>query len=113
MRLTDDFQQNIADTFYDKVFIKCDVTRTQASDGAIQVAIEETEETFTGNTRYSGLDDIKETYGIKEEIEVAITTNDNVPNEQVFSFSGAFYEVIKSLPSDSHYLLVAKKWVKA
>lgn len=66
---------------------------------------------FLANVNFSKLDKIKENYGIQEDIEMTITTNTNVPTGQIIGYLDKKLEILRSIPFDSHYLLIAKKWL--
>jgi len=66
--------------------------------------------TFKGNVNFSKLDKIREDYGIVEDIDMIITTNEVVANDSIIGYQDRQYKVIRSIPFDTHNLLIAQKW---
>jgi hypothetical protein len=57
------------------------------------------------------LEKLREDYGIKENIDIAITTDQNVAVDSILGYLGTQYKLVQAIPFDSHYLLIGKKWL--
>jgi hypothetical protein len=107
----DEFKNVIALYFYDKELTVCEVSTIQHEDGQVQKEFVETENTLIGNVRFNDLARVQEDYGIKENIDVAITTNDTIENGTILKYETRFFEIIKVIPFDTHNLLIGKQWL--
>ena len=111
MNISNSFKSAIANTFYDKEITKYSTIIVKESDGWTKKAgTTITDGTFMGNVRFDMKDKIQEDYAIRDEIDVAITTSENVPLETIIGYVGFQYKIFRVIPSDSHYLLLARKW---
>jgi len=110
MKLTTGFKEKIAGTFYDKEVDLLSSVPVIESDGWTGKDDLVKTGSFFGNVRFSNLAKIQEDYGIKDEVNIAITTNAIVPLEQLIMFRGLIYKVNNVPQSDSHYLITAQKW---
>jgi hypothetical protein len=110
MNIPNHFKSAIKTQFYDKEVSLYSVDTSVEEDG-FQRKGEPSVLTgsFLGNVNFNNLEQIRETYGIDEEIDLSITTDTEVDLDQVIGYLGRFYTVIKAIPYDSHYLLIAKK----
>ncbi len=105
------FTTAIGDKFYDKEIDVYTVTDTVSADGqARRSGSSVISATFFGNVNFSRLDKVQEAYGITEKIDMTITTNYNLANNSIIGYRGRQYNVIRAIPFDSHYLLIAKEW---
>lgn len=110
MKLTSDFKTSIKKTFYDKEVDLISSEVVTEVDGWTRKNDLVKTGSFFGNVRFDRLAKIQEDNGIKEEIDIAITTETAVLNEQILRYKGKLYKVVDSKEFDSHYLIVAKKW---
>lgn len=109
MRLPNNFKSKIEETFYDKEITTYSVT--SITDEEAWTRQEETETgTFEGNVRFDNLAQIQEDYGIKEAIDIAITTDEDVLLGSVLGYNGKKFKVISAIPYDSHNLILGSKW---
>jgi hypothetical protein len=111
MIISEEFKNTIKATFYDKEFLICNRTESVESDGQVTVGADETATTFLGNARFNDLTRLQEDYGIKEQIEIVITTDYSVVNGIILKYGDRYFEVIKVIPFDSHNLIMAKQWL--
>jgi hypothetical protein len=105
------FKNTIAATFYDKEFTLFDDEAVVDAYGKVRKGTLSETGSFFGNPRFSKLDAVRQSYGITENIDVVITTNDDIPLNQLFSYAGRYYKVIRSIPFDTHNLLIAQLWL--
>lgn len=110
MELPSNFTKVIADTFYDKVITVYSEETVKDSFGWTKQSASPTSTTFNGNVRYTNLRQLQEDYGIKEDIDVAITTSYSIENGKIIGIGDTTYKIVSVIPSDSHNLVVAKKW---
>ena len=110
MRITDSFTKAIEDTFYDKELTLMVQTESVNDFGETIISITPGTTTITGNVRQSNLQEVREDYGIHEEIDIAITTNDDVELGSILSYNGQNYRMTSVREFDSHNLLVGSEW---
>ncbi len=110
MKIPDIMRELIASTFYDKEVTLYDVTDSVDSEGWARKSTPVANGTFLGNVRFDKLDKIQRDYGIDDVISAAITTDAVVENEQIIGYLGKFHKVIRSIPEDSHRLLITQVW---
>lgn len=108
MLLPTQFKAIISSTFYDKTFTVADRTETVDSEGGV-VLTAGTPRTLKGNVQYSLNERIREIYGITEQVDLAITTDQAVDKDDQLTYDERDYVVTSVKKSDSHYLIVARK----
>lgn len=112
MIITDKFKKAIKNTFYDKEITRYTVVNTVDDEGwARKSGSTVTNGSFFGNVHFNNFDKVQKQYGITEEIDIVITTDANIPNEEIIGYLGQQYKVFRAIPNDSHYLLIARKWL--
>ena len=101
----------IASNFYDKT-VEVLVSRTNIdAEGGVNKKGYDVLETFKGNVNFSNCKQIQEDYGLDYEIDVSITTNYNLLKiNDIIKYQDVIYNITDILTSDSHTLIVAKKW---
>lgn len=108
---TTSFKKVIKNVFYDKEIIKYSTPTSKEADGWTKKSGSTvTDGTFMANVHFDMKDKVQELYGIKDEIDIVISTDENVAGETVIGYNGIQYKVFRAIPNDTHYLLVAKKW---
>jgi len=110
MKVTSTFKRSIARTFYDKEVFLYDVETTTDEHGWTKKSSPVENGSFLGNVNFNNLAKVQEDYGIMDDVEMTITTDHEVGTEQIIGYLGEFYKVIKAIPYDSHYLLIAVTW---
>ena len=67
---------------------------------------------FRGNVSFSSCKKLQEEYGLDYDIDIAITTfaNVEIAINDLIQYKGVVYNISDKLVSDSHALIVAKKW---
>lgn len=110
MKLTTDFKDNIKTRFYDKEVDLISSQIVTENDGWTSKDDLVKTGSFFGNVRFNNLAKIQEDNGIKDMIDVAITTDTLVQREQIIRYKSILYKVISSIEFDSHYLVIAQKW---
>ena len=100
----------MAYTFYDKVITLYTSEEVVDDEGWAGVSEAETVNTFNGNVRFNDLALLQEDYGLKEVIDIAITTDEDVEVGTIIEYGGETYKVIKAIPFDSHNFLIGKLW---
>lgn len=109
MRIPNSFKQKIADTFYDKDVVL--YTTSEVVDDEGWARMEESEvSSFVGNVRFDNLAQLQEDYGLKEVVDIAISTHEDIQVGSVLKYGDVLYKVNKAIPFDSHNLIVASIW---
>lgn len=109
MKIPTSFTSAISNTFYDKTVTKYATSTTTDSEGFVRKTVGNTS-TFLGNVRMDNLNKLQEDYGIKQEINLAITTNADLTTNDVLSYDGIKYDVVGVFEFDSHNLILCRKW---
>lgn len=110
MRIPNSFKTKIADTFYDKSIKILNYTEVVDDEGWADASASTVSETFLGNVRFDNLAQIQQDYGLDEEIDIVITTDEDVSLGSILEYGGVEYRVTNSIPYDSHNLIMARKW---
>lgn len=110
MKIPNSFTKSIADTFYDKTLTYYSTEGIVDDDGWSRQSETATSNTFSGNVRFSNLAQLQEDYGIKEVIDIAVTTGDTVEVGSVVKYDDVLYKISKVIPFDSHNLLIGNIW---
>lgn len=105
------FKTSIANAFYDKEVILYNKSTTKSNSGWTKFKDLEQSGTFFGNVNFNKLDAVQEAQGIEEQIDMTITTNYPAELNQIIGYEGIMYIIIRAIKFDSHYLLIAKKWL--
>lgn len=85
-------------------------TTTTNDFGEETIALTETANTILGNVRFSNLEEIREAYGIRENIDIAITTDEEVALGSIWEYKDRYYRIVKAIPNDTHNFLVGQIW---
>lgn len=101
------FQAIISSTFYDKTFTVATRTSTIDAEGGT-VITSGTPRTLKGNVQYSLNERLREIYGITEQVDLAITTDQTVDKNDQLTYEGKDYVVTSFIKKDSHNLIVAR-----
>ena len=111
MRIPKKFKQAVASTFYDKQFTIYSIDEVVDEEGGTTRTASSAGSTFNGNV-VDNVELVQEQYGISEKFDIAVTTSTDVDIEQgsIFSYSGRLYEVTRIMAPDSHLLVTARKW---
>lgn len=109
MRIPSSFRNKIKDVFYDKELVLYTISTFTDNEGFVSEDIVEFGR-FFGNVQYDRLDQIREEYGLKEDIDVTITTDNAVANNYIVGYKDELFRIVKSIPYDSHYFLLGKKY---
>ena len=107
MLITPQFKAIISKTFYDKTFTVATRTSTTDAEGGV-VITSGTPRTLKGNVQYSLNERLREIYGISEQVDLAITTDQTVDKNDQLTYEGKDYVVTSFVKSDSHNLIVAR-----
>lgn len=68
------------------------------------------QKTFYGNVRFDNLAQMQRDYGFKEEIDIVITTDEDISLGNILEYEGVEYRVSGAIPYDSHNLITGVKW---
>jgi len=109
LRIPDSFKQAIKDTFYDKEVITYTTEEVVDDEGWARLSESELS-SFSGNVRFDNLGQLQEDYGLKEVIDIVITTDEDIEVGTVLKYGDVLYKVSKAIPFDSHNLLVGNIW---
>ncbi len=85
-------------------------TTSENDFGERIVALTPTTNTILGNVRFSNLEEIRENYGIRERIDIAITTDEEVDLGSIWEYRNKHYRIVQAIPNDSHNFLVGQIW---
>lgn len=110
MKIPQGFTKAIKDTFYDKELTEMAETTSENDFGERTVALTPTANTILGNVRFSNLEEIRENYGIRERIDIAITTDEEVDLGSIWEYRDRYYRIVQAIPNDSHNFLVGQIW---
>lgn len=110
MEIPTKFKSVIKKVFYDKAITLYGSSAVKEADGWTKKGNLSVTGTFKGNVNFANIKDMQEQYGIKEDFQLSITTDENILNGQVIGYAGVTYKVIEAKPFDSHTLLFAQKW---
>lgn len=101
----------IASVFYDKEVEVLEKTNTIDAEGGVNTKGLQSKDNFKGNVSFSNCKKIQEDYGLDYEIDIAITTDYNLLKmNDIIRYLEVTYSVTDILLSDSHLLIIAKKW---
>ena len=109
MQIPDSFKEKIADTFYDNTISTYSSEEVVDDEGDAKIGTTALS-TFEGNVNFSDLAKIQEDYGLTDKIDISITTDEDVDTGSIIGYDDITYMVVKSIPFDSHNLIVGKKW---
>lgn len=110
MKIPQSFKDKMKSTFYDKEVTLYSSEVVKESDGWTRKKELAVTGTFLGNVRFDNLKQIQEDYGIKDQIDLSITTDSNVSRDQIIGYDGRVFKIIESKKFDSHNLLIAQIW---
>lgn len=109
MQIPDDFKNAIADAFYDKTITLYTVAEVIDEEGWARM--EETEsDSFVGSVSFDELAKVQEEYGLREAIDIVVSTHEDIEVGSVLGYGDHLYMVVSAIPFDSHNLILAKKW---
>jgi len=100
----------MADTFYDKVVTLYTSSEAVDNEGWAGVKTSTEDSSFYGNVRFDNLALLQENYGLKDVIDIAITTDEEVAVGKILGYEDKMYMVMKSISFDSHNLIIGKVW---
>ena len=108
MFVSDNFKNEIANFFYDKTIYLLTDTMVTDSEGDVTRTLEISSSSFSGNPNFSNLKAIQEDLGIKENIDIYITTSidTQISNNDFISYNDVKYKVTSVIPYDSHLGIV-------
>lgn len=110
MYIPNSMKKKIASAFYDKEISVLEKKTTIDAEGGMMSNAIEIKDNFKGNVSFSNCKKIQEEYGLDYEIDISITTNyDKLKINDLISYKELIYNVCDILPSDSHFLIVARK----
>lgn len=101
------FKAIISSTFYDKTFTVAIRTSTTDAEGGVVITTG-TSRILKGNVQYSLNERLREIYGITEQVDLAITTDQTVDKNDKLTYGGKDYVVTSFRKADSHNLIVAR-----
>lgn len=107
MLITPQFKAIISKTFYDKTFTVATREETIDAEGGVVIAAG-TPRTLKGNVQYSLNERLREIYGISEQVDLAITTDQTVDKNDKLTYESKDYVVTSFVKSDSHNLITAR-----
>lgn len=110
MRIPDSFKTKIADAFYDKSIKLLSYTEVVDDEGWADASSSTEIKTFLGNVRFDNLAQIQEDYGLDEDVDIAITTDEEVELGNILEYEGIEYRVTSAIPYDSHNFITGRKW---
>lgn len=109
MKIPQSFKKGIKTTFYDKKVHRYSQEEVN-NQGWVTIELVDLVDPFYANVQFKNLGQIQEDYGIRENIDVAMSTDAEVDLNSIVKYHTRFYKIIQSIPSDSHNLLIGEKW---
>lgn len=118
MKIPSNFENIIANTFYDKEIEVYETAVITASDGWKRNSAVSTGLALECNVTFDRLDQIRRDYGLDREIHVLVTTKrEYYPNligfDNIFDFEGVKYRVVSAINRDSHLVIMGERWVES
>lgn len=110
MYIPNSMKNKIARTFYDKTISLLIKTEEVDEEGGVINSAGIESSTFKGNVNFSNFKEIQEDYGLDYNIDISITTNEDIEINSLIEYQNVVYIVTDVIPSDSHYMVVATKW---
>lgn len=111
MYIPKSMKKQIAKVFYDKEISVITSKVTTDAEGGVNTKGYEVKSIFKGNVNFSNCKQIQEDYGLDYDIDISVTTDyESIKIDDVIKYHEVVYKVTDVLKSDSHVLLVAKKW---
>lgn len=111
MYIPQTMRKKIADVFYDKEVSVLEKKTSIDAEGGVNTKGYEILRTFKGNVSFSNCKQIQEDYGLDYNIDISITTDDNLINiNDIIKYQDIIYNVTDVKICDSHVLVVATKW---
>ncbi len=110
MEIPTKFKSVIKKVFYDKTITLYSSSPVKEADGWTKKGNLAVTGTFKGNVNFANLKALQDDYGIREQFDLTITTDQSVSIDTVIGYAGVTYKVIEAKPFDSHTLLFAQKW---
>jgi len=107
LRLPTDFKKRIKETFYDKEFVTFSVVESVDAEGMAKLLKDE-ETTCYGNVSFSNLAKIQEDFGLGDNVDIVITTDEVIERGTILNYLDLDYIVLESIPYDSHNLIMGK-----
>lgn len=111
MKIPESFKRVQLRVFQDKTLTRYAQSTQTNSIGEVKKTTGATNGTFKANIKFDNFEQIQQEHGIRDQIDITMTTQTEIPEGEVVSYDGRFYEVFKVIKNDSHYLLVARKWL--
>lgn len=112
MLFPNNFKKQIAGVFYDKEVGVKQVTVTTSAEGQRKKTLGSVTRTFKGNVQFGNRKAVVEQYGLKNEFDLTITTDDTVDLNDVICYDNIDYVVTDVIKCDTHNLIVASKYGK-
>jgi hypothetical protein len=110
LRIPQNFKTAIKKHFYDKEISLYSTEEVVDADGGANLGTLTVTSTFLGNINFSKLDKVQKDYGIDDQIDAVITTDSLIDLDSIVGYDSRKYRVIRSIPFDSHTLLIVKLW---
>lgn len=112
MKIPDSFKKAQLKVFQDKTITRYNVGTTTNAIGEVKKDSVATIGTYKGNVHFDNFEQVQEEHGIRENIDMTVTTQQTgLAIGEIHGYGGKMYEIFKVIPNDSHYLLVARKWL--
>lgn len=111
MYIPKSMKKQIAKAFYDKEVSVLEQKTITDAEGGVNAKAYDIKYTFKGNVSFSNCKQIQEEYGLDYNIDISITTDENIVNiNDMIKYQEVIYNVTDVISSDSHVLIVATKW---
>jgi hypothetical protein len=110
LKIPSTLKTTFEDTFYDKTITTYSISEQIDDEGWAKTEDVAVTGTFMGNVNFSNLEKLQLEYGLEDKVDVSITTSTNIPTNNIVSYGGFQYKIVKAMPFDTHYLLIGTKW---
>lgn len=104
------FKDNIKSFFYDKNIVIYDYQTVKEADGFTRKDLVSRSGVVLGNVRFNNLENLQKEYGLKEAIDVSITTDTDILVGTIIGYEDQYYSIVKSIKNDSHFMLLGRVW---
>lgn len=109
MNIPSSFNNSISSVFYDKTFTIYTAEDIVDDEGWARQEVTEGE-SFSGNISFARVDEIKQEYGLTEDLFATITTDEEIANGTILMYGSKMMRVVRAIKFDSHYLLLCEDW---
>jgi hypothetical protein len=109
LKIPNSFKTAISSVFYDKEVTLYEVDVDVDDEGWAREEVEPGDSILC-NVWFDKLAELREEYGVIEDIDIAISTQEQVDIGAVIGYGGRIYKVVESRPFETYNLLMGREW---